>query len=125
MKTILIILATLLTSSAFAKLDCKAKDLHPKVEAACLFMDVIAKGKNEAINKLIADYTAEGLQASGEYGGALVGGSCNSSGSCRWRYVMTTDYYSFTTFKSLIVIIEASEDATAPELIKVMDPTTF
>lgn len=102
--------------------ECKSLE-HPKEKAECLLKQVIADGSNAEINGQVQAFTTAGLSPSTEVSSSFVGGTCAAPGDCTWSYLVSTDYYTVTTFKSVVALVEASNGQSTPRIKRVLQQT--
>ena len=122
MKSLLgLFIVSTLSLAASAQANC-GTDIHPKEKAECLLKQTVADGSNAEINNQIQSFVTTGLTPSGEISSAFVGGTC-AANVCSFKYIVSTDYYSASMFKSVVVIIEAAQGAGVPKLTKVLQQT--
>ncbi len=120
MRQILAVLAVFgISASGYAASDCTVG--HPKDKAECILKSTIESGSNTSIAKSVADFKAEGLGPSGEVSSTFVGGTCVGAGDCSFNYVVSTDFYTVNTFKTITVLVNSSYGGSIPVIKKVFD----
>lgn len=91
--------------SSHRNVSSTSRDCSP---AECLLKTLIETRSNAEIAKQVDELQRQGLKPSGEFSSAFIGGSSDGD-RLSYNYLVTTDYYNSTTFRTILVLANESD----------------